>query len=381
MEDLTRDMESTAPCGAVLDLLAETDPTIISEDQKVTAYILVGRIRALVDHVELGLLAEVDDTTELAMAAHEPEQSVVRKKRLSGVLATLPRLSEQLRRGEVDLRRLEAVYERVVTLPTQAMIAQVEDDLLDVAGGLNRTQLARKTTALVATVDPIGYDQRCQRARTERRVEFTPLPDGMAKLAAILPAVEARQAYDLLTTDVKALHKDGRTTDQKRADCFIDRFLGNAVHRDVQVHVTVPMETLLGLTEDPGLLDGYGPIPADMARELAKHGPWRGILLDEYRHATALGTHKYRPDAATREFTTVRDGGTCTAPGCTNPIEELDHVVPWPRGKTAATQLKGICSWHHHRKHDNYTVTLSADGSAEWVTPQGRRYTTHPHRY
>jgi hypothetical protein len=381
MKDITRGMESREPNGTLLDLLASVDPTTLSPDQQITAYILARKIKALAEHIELTILASFDDTTELAMAAREPEQSVVRQKELSGVLETLPRLADQLRRGELDLRRLEAVHERVANLPSRAMVAEVEDALVDLAPELNRTQLARKATALVATVDPTGHEQRCQKARAERRIEFKALPDGMAQLKAILPAVECRQAFDLLTADATSLAKDNRTTDQKRADSFTDRFLGKAKHRNVQIHVTIPMETLIGLTEDPGLLDGYGPIPADMARELAMHGPWRGILLDEYRRAAALGTHKYRPDAATREFSKVRDGGTCTAPGCNNPIQEIDHVTPWPIGPTRADQLKGLCSWHHHRKHDNYTVTLDADGTTRWTTPCNRTYATEPHRY
>jgi hypothetical protein len=381
MEELTRELENREPSGALLDLLMGADIGGLSEDRKVTAFILARKIKAVADHVQLAILAAFDDTTELAMAAKESEQSVVRQKVLSEVLETLPRLSEQLRRGELDLRRLEAVHERVVNLPAQAMIAEVEDGLVEVAPGLNRTQLARRATALVAKADPTGYQARCHKARAGRRVEFTPLPDGMAQLKATLPAIEARQAYDLLAADALALPKDDRTTDHKRADAFLDRFLGKAPQRTVQVHVTIPVETLIGLTEDPGLLDGYGPIPADMARELAMHGPWRGILLDKYRHAAALSTDKYRPPANIREFATVRDGGTCTAPGCNNPIRELDHVTPWPAGKTTATQLKGLCSWHHHRKHDNYTVTLDPNGTAHWTTPQGRHYTTHPHHY
>jgi len=111
------------------------------------------------------------------------------------------------------------------------------------------------------------------------------------------------------------------------------------------------------------------------------HGPWRGILLDQYRHAEAMSTHKYRADAPCRELVKVRDGGTCCAPGCTSPVQELDHTVPWPTGETAAAQLKGYCAWHHHRKHDNYTATLDQDGTLHWVTPQGRHYTTEPHHY
>ena len=85
------------------------------------------RLKALVEYIEHAILASFDDATGLAMAAHETEQSVVRQKELSAVLDILPRLSDQLRRGEVDLRRLEAVHERVADLPTPAMVDEVED--------------------------------------------------------------------------------------------------------------------------------------------------------------------------------------------------------------------------------------------------------------
>ncbi|WP_211766486.1 DUF222 domain-containing protein [Kutzneria sp. CA-103260] len=315
------------------------------------------------------------------MALRESEQSVVRQKDRSEVLDRLPRLCEQLRRGEIDLRRLETVDERVVHLTDPAKVTQVEDELVDAAPGLTRTQLARRATKLVAEADPLGYDQRRQKAREERRVEFSPLPDGMAELRLRLAAIDARQCYDTLTADARALIKDGRTTDQKRADAFLDRFLGYGIDRKVQVHVTLSMETLMGLTEDPGLLDGYGPIAADSARELAMLGPWRGILTDEHERATAMTTHKYRPDTRCRELIKVRDGGTCSAPGCTTPIQEIDHTIPWPRGKTDPAQLKGYCAHHHHKKHANYTATLDEDGTLHWNIPQGRHYTTQPHQY
>ncbi|MFC0437876.1 DUF222 domain-containing protein [Kutzneria buriramensis] len=238
---------------------------------------------------------------------------------------------DQLRQGRLDLRRLEAVRDRVRNLPSVALIAEVEDALLEVAPGLTHSQLGRRTTALVAQADPTGYEQRHQKAKADRRVEIRPLPDGMAHLTAILPAVEARMIHDLLCADAKDLPKDERTTDQKRADAFLDRFLGNVGKRDVQVHVTISMETLMGLTEDPALLEGYGPISADTARELAMDGIWRAILLDEHDHADTIGKHTYRPGRRLKELVGVRAGSVCSAPGCTRPIQEGDHVTPWPK--------------------------------------------------
>jgi len=382
MKELTRELESEEPSGAIVALLLGADVATLTASQKLTALILVRKNLAALHHVELTLLREMDDTTEVAMAIHEPEQSVVRQKERSEALDRLPRLAELLRCGEIDLRRFETVDDRVIHLASQELITQVEDAIVDVAPGLTRSQLARRATKAVAEADPTGHEQRRQKAKGDRRVEFSPLPDDMAQLKIILPAVDARACYGVLTQDARALPKDERTTDQKRTDAFLDRFLGYGVDRTVQVHVTVSLETLMGLTEDPGLLAGYGPVSADNARDLAMQGPWRGVVLGPYRQAEAISTDKYRPTALLKEFATVSAGGDCTAPGCTRPIQELDHVVPWPKGQTTATGIKGLCAWHHHLKtHGNYTVTLDADSNSHWVTPQGRYYITEPHQY
>ncbi|MGH8836580.1 MAG: hypothetical protein ACRDWG_16525, partial [Actinomycetes bacterium] len=47
-----------------------------------------------------------------------------------------------------------------------------------------------------------------------------------------------------------------------------------------QIQVTVPATTLLGLTDIPGELAGYGPITAEVARRIVAHGTWRRLLTD-----------------------------------------------------------------------------------------------------
>ncbi|EWM18196.1 HNH endonuclease [Kutzneria sp. 744] len=381
MREITREMESMEPDGAMFDLLATVDLDGLCTDQLVTLAVLVRKMKSACEWAELAVLKRVDDTTELAMAIREPEQSVARRKEASGALDVLPRLAEQLRRGELDFGRFNAVTERVRHLDRPEQVAEVEDALVDVAAGLNRTQLCRKTTGLVAKADPEGYETRCQKAAKERRVEFSPLPDGMAKLAWTLQATDAHRLFQQICADAKGLPKDDRTTDQKRSDVLMDRVLGKNRDFTVRTYVTVSLETLLGLTNDPGQLAGYGPISADTARELAMHGPWRGILLDEYRHATAISTDTYRPTALMKEFTRAQSGGMCTAPGCNRPIQEHDHIRPWPQGDTTPANLQGLCSRHHHVKHDNYRVTRDSDGTTHWTTPSGRQYSTQPTRH
>ena len=60
--------------------------------------------------------------------------------------------------------------------------------------------------------------------------------------------------------------------------------------------VTVPVMTLLGHSDEPGTLDGYGPIDADTARRLAATAPsFRRLLVHpETGVALSLGTETYR---------------------------------------------------------------------------------------
>ena len=46
------------------------------------------------------------------------------------------------------------------------------------------------------------------------------------------------------------------------------------------VNIVIDLPTLLGLAEHPARLDGYGPIPADLARRLAADASWRRMITD-----------------------------------------------------------------------------------------------------
>jgi len=97
MEELTREWESREPSGIMLDLLAGADLSSLGVDQQITAFIMARKIKAFADHVQLSILHDFDDMTEMAMAVHEPEQSMVRQKERSEALDRLPRFAELLR--------------------------------------------------------------------------------------------------------------------------------------------------------------------------------------------------------------------------------------------------------------------------------------------
>src|SRR6266511_96609 len=70
----------------------------------------------------------------------------------------------------------------------------------------------------------------------------------------------------------------------------------------------MPATMLMGLTEHGAELAGYGPIPAQVARELAADGTWRRLLTDPVSgHLLDYGRTTYRPPAALADFIRARD--------------------------------------------------------------------------
>jgi hypothetical protein len=197
----------------------------------------------------------------------------------------------------------------------------------------------------VIKADPGGAEERRRRAKERRRVELRPVEDGMAEVRLTLPAELAEAIHQRLTALARraACADDPRTLGQIRADVAAALLLGaDAGDGDgdggvqVEVHVTVPATTLLGLADDPGELEGYGPIPADLARELAENATWRRIVTDPVDGTVLdVGLRRY-PSAGLARHVRERDspGGDRARPagrptgreGCCGPNRTDDGV-------------------------------------------------------
>ncbi|MDR5699666.1 HNH endonuclease signature motif containing protein [Agromyces aerolatus] len=150
------------------------------------------------------------------------------------------------------------------------------------------------------------------------------------------------------------------------------------------VHVTVPVMTLLGRTDEPGLLDGYGPIDADTARALAGEAASFTRLLTHPVTSAVLDVDRtsYRVPADLRRWLQVRDG-TCRFPGCSRAAIrcDLDHSEGWAGegGATSHDNLAHLCAAHHHLKHDTgWSLRHLHEGVLEWTSLTGARYRTAP---
>jgi len=148
------------------------------------------------------------------------------------------------------------------------------------------------------------------------------------------------------------------------------------------ITVTIPIDSLAGLTDAPGIISGFGVIPAEDARRLgAGDARWRHVLTCRTTGAVLdVGTLSYRPPASLARHVRLRDG-TCRFPGCAVPAKEcdLDHLVPFPLGATSATNLHALCRRHHGLKHESgWHVEAQPGNALRWTSPQGASTVTHP---
>jgi hypothetical protein len=128
---------------------------------------------------------------------------------------------------------------------------------------------------------------------------------------------------------------------------------------------------------------GIGIIPAAVIEALSRQfGTTISRTLVDATTGVTLETREehYRPSPKLARFIKTRDQH-CRFPGCSRPAQrcDIDHLIPWPQGPTAATNLHVLCRHHHRTKQSHgWTVTMTPQGVCTWTSPTGRRYTTTP---
>lgn len=160
------------------------------------------------------------------------------------------------------------------------------------------------------------------------------------------------------------------------------------------VAVTVPVMTLLGHGDEPGHLEGYGPVDADTAREIAARAPsfTRVLTHPETAVVLSVGRQRYAVPSDLKTWLRLRDE-TCRFPGCSRRAArcDIDHVAPWRLGGgTDHDNLIHLCRHHHRLKHETGWSVASATSedtgsgvfarpeAVVWTSPAGRQYVDHP---
>lgn len=304
-----------------------------------------------------------------------------------------------LREGRCSYAHAAVVSEECAQLdPEQARAVEARG--LGRIGRQTPGQLRRTIRRVVVSIRPPDPVEVIEAEFARREVLLVPEGSVMATITATLPAPDALEVWNALTSCALRDERkdDPRTMAHKRADALTS-WARHALSdpqlptmqgkKRLETQLVISWDTLIGLNDDSADLIGYGPIPAIYARALAVESPaWRRLVTDPVTgHLLDYATRTYKPPAALREFVIARDR-TCQFPGCQTPGWrcDIDHVEPWTGdadgGQTKADNLITLCRRHHRLKtHNNWRVRIRKpqDGRSdppetviEWTSPHGQ---------
>lgn len=330
-----------------------------------------------------GTVAEVRAALRLTRRAADTEVSFALdlKRRLPAVWAAFES-------GDLDVRRARTIVHGTAHL-SQDAARSVASTILAAAPDLTTGQLAARLRKLCIDVDPDEAADLYEQAIDARRVVLDATDSGAATLLGLdLPADRAAAASARINQLARSLKTadEGRSLDQLRADVFLDLLEGTeepSARTKGVVNIHVDLATLAELSEASGDLGGYGPVVADIARQVAAKQTsqqWRYSVTEPGGgEAVHIGTTGRRPTLPQRRQVEAQNL-TCVFPGCRMPATncDIDHRTDWAHGgRTSTENLDPLCRHDHVTKHNlGWTYGRLADGHHQWTTKLGHTYTT-----
>ncbi|GAB3270881.1 13E12 repeat family protein [Arthrobacter pigmenti] len=351
----------------------------------------------------------------------------------------LPLTLDALARGRLKPDQASVIADQCGSIPPEAFAA-FEEAMVSFAPGRARQLVADKGRRLREKTHPESITRRKQKAAADRTVALEPVEDGMCWLSMYLPAEAGVAAFNRLSALAGSVQgpDESRTKSQLRADIAADLLhtgtgtghppaalagtsndvfyakpgrnkktngvpvgpaaagvagtpgatpsgsgrVPNYAGIKAEVFVVVPVLTLMGLSDEPADLEGYGPIDEDTARELAVNAPSFKRLLTHPETGALLsyGRNRYGVPKDLQKLVRLRDR-RCRGVGCNRAARtcEIDHSLPYPRGATEEPNLKALCKPNHLLKTAKlWTDVQHRDGTVEWTSPAGRKYTNTP---
>ena len=255
--------------------------------------------------------------------------------------------------------------------------------------GWGDARIAAAAKAIAYRLDPHAVVERAANAAKDRRVTIRPAPDTMTIVSALLPVTQGVAVYAALKRAADSTF-DERSRGQVMSDVLVERVTGRAAEVPVPVEVAVVItdDALFGDGTAAAVIDGHGPIPAEVARQLivlaaTDHRSW-ATLRRLYRRPkggalVAMESRARKFPKGLARFIATRDQ-RCRTPFCDAPLRHTDHATPHARGgATSAVNGNGRCERCNYIKELPGWRTrtwLAANGThtAEDTTPTGATY-------
>ena len=340
-------------------------------------------------------LADEAATDEIAAALTLTSRAAQALSDRAASMQDLPATRAALAAGRIDMPRALVVLDSLAG-QDPALARTVETQVIDQAPAQTTGQLRASVNRALLAADPHAAERRRKTEEQHARIEQRPEPGGCtASLTGrFLPVAGTVNAWNRLTALARALRSSGApgSLDELRAQVYLALLTGQAVavpdsgaagadaspgptcevsdedgvsQQDAEdsspassdgavsapaggvpavpgaapsgslagnVNLTIPLTTLLRLTESPGDLGGFGPITAYTAREIA---------------AGALGA------PAVRWCVTVTgENGQAIGHGCASQARAAPGTPGWPFTMKITALAGGDCG--HQRESAHY---------------------------
>lgn len=377
------------------------------------------------DHDALGVPAVRRGQGVGSMIARARRESPHRGQRHLGlariVARELPHTWAAWRAGRVTEWRATVMARETACLSLEHRLAV--DELLaadhDAFEAMSDREVVGRVLTESARLDAEAVTARRRKAEAGRRVSARPAPDTMMWLSALLPVAEGVAAHAALirAADTACAQGDPRGRGQVMTDELVRRITGSVGtetstetptgtdtdvsastrgseqtattrgSRSVELSLVMSQDALLGTADDEARLAGFGPVPAELAREIVANALGRGDevwLRRLYASPTtgelvAMDSRARLFPAGLARFIRLRDQ-VCRTPWCDAPIRHVDHVRRHAAGgRTSAGNGQGLCEACNHAKEaPRWRARPGPGGTVTTTTPTGHSITTRP---
>ena len=377
-------------------------------------------------------MTELERVKSAAAAEQARLAAALEARRVAAAAAGGPRVSRAALGSEVGLARRESphrgerlmVMARILTADMPCTLAALESGVLsehraelitkeaaylsvldrrlldvELCGdpaplvGLGNAEVSAEAARIAYELDQQTVLEKMTRARASRHVRFRVAGDGMMSMTVLLPAAQGQLVRQTLAREAASAVAAGseRSRAQVMADVVVERVTGRDPVRSpvpVAVNLVLSDETLLTGGEQPAQLDGYGPIPAALARDMVLAAAAEGTAALRRLYAQP-GTNKLVAMESTSRtfpkglatFIGLRDQ-LCRTPYCNARIRHTDHVRPHAHhGPTSAHNGDGLCEHCNYVKEEpGWQAAATYDGfgrhTIALTTPTGAVYTS-----
>lgn len=375
---------------SALEGTAEVQAVFMATSDKRTALLRLARLEAQLASLRLRVMAASDDVAlaegardVAAFVTHHTRSDLSANRRDLALGEALdkrwPQVARALGHAEVNVAQARVICHALDELPADKvdaeLLAKAEAQLVEQAADFGPRELRLLGRRVLDLVAPeIGEQHEAEQlAREERRAErqtsltSTRLGDGSTRITLHVPDAVAARLKTYLEAYTSPRHRSGGEADRipiarqhGQAFCSILEAVDSQrlpAHGGdaTTVIVTIPLEQLrreLG----SGELGPGDTLSAGEVRRLACTANIIPAVLGGTSEVLDLGRSSRLFKPAQRKAMIIRDR-ECRAAGCTIPATwcEAHHWGrPWVRG--GRTDLEDgvlLCSWHHHRAHDD----------------------------